>query len=388
MDKMPFVFSDERKYKLARHFAFWIFWWLFMAFLYAYTPVLLHFSVITRFSVSAVDSLCFLLLHIFLSYVIMYFIIPHFLLKQRYWSAAFLTLLAFIITGFLSSVIYYYIIYPVHLLLNFAYVDEKISSPRIDFLSLLAGLRGGITVAGIAAAIKLSKYWYIKEQRNLQLQKENIESQLTVLKAQVHPHFLFNTLNNLYSLTLVQSKTAPVVVTHLSELLRYMLYECNDKEVPVEKEIEALKKYVELEKLRYGSRIDVSFVCSGDTGNIKIAPLLLLPFVENSFKHGTSKQLDACWVNIHIHAEQGTINFNLSNSYTEDKKISGTGGLGLDNIKKRLALLYPADHYELLISKSGEIFNVRLIIKPDPVSTPVVTRAEETIIINPSMAIS
>lgn len=346
-----------------------------MAFLYAFTPVLLHFDVLTRFSVSAADSLCFLVLHVFLSYVIMYFIIPRFLLKQHYWSAALLTLLSFLITGVFSSFINYYVIRPIHEFLNFTYIDQKIPLPQINFLSLLAGLRGGITVAGIAAAIKLSKYWYIKEQRNMQLQKENIESQLAILKAQVHPHFLFNTLNNLYSLTLVQSKTAPVVVTHLSELLRYMLYECNDKEVPLDKEIEALKKYVELEKLRYGNRIEVSFVCSGNTKDMKIAPLLLLPFIENSFKHGISEQLDQCWINLHLYTENGVLFFNLSNSYSVEKKETIPGGLGLQNITKRLALIYP-DKYELSINEADEIFNVKLSLTlntdhPLPVITEI-----------------
>jgi LytS/YehU family sensor histidine kinase len=291
----------------------------------------------------------------------MYGIIPIFLLKGRYWTAAILTFISIVSTGIMSSIIGRYMIPPLHAFLNVGYVDEKLTSLQINFLSILAGLRGGLTVAGIAATIKISKYWFIKEQRNLQLQKENIESQLTILKAQVHPHFLFNTLNNLYSLTLTQSKTAPLVVTHLSELLRYMLYECNDKEVPLDKEIEALKKYVELEKLRYGNRIDVSFVCNGNTNKLFIAPLLLLPFVENSFKHGVSEQLDQCWINLHIYTEGTTLFFNLSNSFAGEKEAGKTGGLGLQNIKQRLALIYPGQ-YDLSINQEEEIFNIRLVL--------------------------
>ncbi|MGE5106368.1 MAG: sensor histidine kinase [Sphingobacteriales bacterium] len=386
MEKAAFIFSDERKYRIGRHLAFWVFWWLFMAFLYAFIPFLFRFDVFTRFCISAIDSLFFLTLHIFLSYVIMYFIIPNFLLKQRYWYAAFFTLLSFIITGFFSTVINRYIILPVHRLLHFAYVDEKTSLYQINFLSLLAGLRGGITVAGIAAAIKLSKYWYIKEQRNLQLQKENIESQLTILKAQVHPHFLFNTLNNIYSLTLTKSQTAPVVVSHLSDLLRYMLYECNDREVSLDNEIEALRKYVELEKLRYGNRIEVSFVCSGHTKDLRIAPLLLLPFIENSFKHGVSRQLDQCWVNLHIHADDAVLTFNLSNSYTNDVKKTTTGGLGLQNIKKRLELLYPG-RYDLNINEANEIFNIKLVLQLHHAEEQLLAKNNELIHFKPVPAI-
>src|SRR4029079_6241522 len=120
-------------------------------------------------------------------------------------------------------------------------------------LSLLAGLRGAITVGGMAAAIKLMKYWHIKEQRNLQLQKENVESQLQLLKAQVHPHFLFNTLNNIYSYTQNTSPVASKMVSGLSDLLRFMLYECNQRVVPLAKELKTIKDYISLEQIRYGN---------------------------------------------------------------------------------------------------------------------------------------
>ena len=186
-----------------------------------------------------------------------------------------------------------------------------------------------------------------------------------MLKAQVHPHFLFNTLNNLYSLTLTHSDKAPLVVTHLSELLRYMLYECNEKEVPLEKEIEALKKYVELEKLRYGNRIDVSFVSSGNIKENLIAPLLLIPFVENSFKYGTSEQLDQCWVNLHFHADGNNFTFNLNNSISNDKTKTVSGGIGLQNIKKRLELIYPGK-YELTVNEEAGMFIVKLQLQLNP----------------------
>jgi LytS/YehU family sensor histidine kinase len=307
----------------------------------------------------------------------MYFLIPRFLLKQQYLLTVVVALIIFFIAAVLNAVLGQYLISPLHNKLGITV--KNISFLQINYLTILAGLRGGITIAGISCAIKLMKYWYVKEQRNLQLQKENLESKLELLKSQVHPHFLFNTLNNLYSLTLTQSKQAPMVVTHLSDLLRYMLYECNEKTVPLNREVEALKKYVELEKLRYGNRIDVSFVCSGETDKLKIAPLLFLPFVENSFKHGVSHVLDQCWVNLHLHAGKDFISFNLSNSVAKNETNAGAGGIGLQNVKKRLDLLYP-QQYELHISEEQEIFNVKLHIS-------ISKQAEETIPESESMLV-
>src|SRR6185503_5878259 len=148
-------------------------------------------------------------------------------------------------------------------------------------LALLAGLRGAITIGGIAASFKLMKHWYVKEQRNLQLQKENTESQLQLLKAQVHPHFLFNTLNNIYANTQGIAPVASKLVMGLSDMLRYMLYECKEPFVPLAKELQLISDYVSLEKIRYGNRLEVHIDIPNDTDDLEIAPLLLLPFVEN-----------------------------------------------------------------------------------------------------------
>ncbi|MBS1567729.1 MAG: histidine kinase, partial [Bacteroidetes bacterium] len=120
---------------------------------------------------------------------------------------------------------------------------------------MMAGLRGGLTIAGFAATIKLMKYWYTKERKNLQLQKENAESQLQLLKAQVHPHFFFNTLNNIYSYTQNTSAVASKLVMGLSDMLRYMLYECNQPLVSLDKELKLLKDYSVLEQIRYDNRL-------------------------------------------------------------------------------------------------------------------------------------
>jgi LytS/YehU family sensor histidine kinase len=141
-----------------------------------------------------------------------------------------------------------------------------------------------------------------------------------------------------------------------------MLYECNEAEVPLTKEAEIIKNYIELEKMRYGNRLDVSLNISGDVGSKLIAPLLLLPFLENSFKHGTSNQIDQCWISLDLRVEGDTMKFKLINSRSNVEDNNIAGGLGLSNAKKRLELLYPS-RYNLKLIPDEETFTVSLVMQ-------------------------
>lgn len=358
MEKFPFIFSDERRFRLQRHISFWFCWWVFSSFLYAFSANALRMDYFVRFPVSAVDAFIYLIPHLFLSYSLIYLVIPKLLLKGRYLESAAGTLALFIMTGAISSFISVYLLNHFrHLILGDVYVQPHIN--ELDFFhGLLSGLRGGITVGGLAAAIKLSKYWYVKEQRNLQLQKENLASQLQLLKAQVHPHFLFNTLNNIYANTQVNSPTAAHMIVGLSELLRYMLYECNKPLVPLSKELKMLQEYILLEKARYGNDLEVTITCPSEETGLSIAPLILLPFVENCFKHGTSKMLDQPWISLQISVDENVLKMKLVNGKVNDEAVSSTG-IGLSNVQQRLQLLYQ-DRHELSINNEEEVFIVNL----------------------------
>ncbi|WP_025761658.1 tetratricopeptide repeat-containing sensor histidine kinase [Dyadobacter tibetensis] len=190
--------------------------------------------------------------------------------------------------------------------------------------------------------------------------------QLSLLKAQIHPHFLFNTLNNLYALSLKKSDQAPNLVLGLSEILRYILYECNQPEISLEKEITMIQRYIELEAIRYTNRLEVNLNIDHPTGNqLKIAPLLLLPLVENAFKHGINKLSDQGWINIESRVSKNTYIFKVSNN-TSALPVSHVskqkGHIGLINIRKRLQLLYPSRH-QLKIVEDSDVFIVTMSIK-------------------------
>ncbi|MBD2701772.1 histidine kinase [Spirosoma sp. BT702] len=219
----------------------------------------------------------------------------------------------------------------------------------------------GLVVVGVAVGVKLYRFWYQREQANQRLIRETLTVELQVLKAQIHPHFLFNTLNNLYSLTLRQSPLAPDMVLKLSGLLHYMIHECNVPTVLLAKEIDFLRNYIDLEKLRYGSRLTVSITIQGEMGSTSIAPLLLIPFVENAFKHGSAKQIGSAHIEFVIKLTDNQLTFRLENSRDKQAISDDYSGLGLTNARKRLELLYPNTH-TLIIRPEAERFVVELTI--------------------------
>ena len=346
--------------RLLLHAAFWAF---YMVVSNAYYAMPGKYLYELRFTA---EMLPFYLLF---TYTQVYLFIPKLLLKKKIPAYILVSLVFAKIVWWLSFIFYNRFVVPI----KFGTPIEKFwySFPWEIHLQGLKSLFAMVMICGVAVSIKLLKKWHEENDRYQKIEKEKIAMELEMLKAQVHPHFLFNTLNNLYSLSLSHSKEVPLVVTHLSGLLRYMLYDCGEKEVPLNNEIAALKRYVELEKLRYGNRLDVSFSCSGHTNNLMIAPLLLLPFIENSFKHGVSEALDQCWINLHLHAKQDVLSFSLSNSLSKDNLPENSGGIGLQNIGKRLKLIYGGKH-TLNIYQQEEMYVVKLTVQLSTTQLPAI----------------
>jgi two-component system, LytTR family, sensor kinase len=187
--------------------------------------------------------------------------------------------------------------------------------------------------------------------------------ELALLKSQVNPHFLFNTLNNIYSLVYQKSEKAPEAVMKFSAIMRYVLYETNVEKVDIEKEIEYLKSYIELQKLRYKQPGLVSLSIEGNTGAVTVAPMLLIPFVENAFKHGSFMHQPAITILLYTGSDQ--IRLEVSNYLKKDRQATEleSGGIGLFNIRRRLELIYPGK-YQLEIKEDEGQFKVKLLIKP------------------------
>ncbi len=293
------------------------------------------------------------------TYVFLYLVLPFVTKKKNF--------LVFGILVVCHAFFYGFIIWASYLFTNSytGYYDFSHYSlfhvPKI-FNKLVANY--GIPV--LAASIKIFKKWYIDDQKNKKLAEEKLAAELSFLKSQVHPHFLFNTLNNLYALTLIKSDRTPGVVLKLSDLLDYMIYKSNDDFVPLKKELEILEGYIELEKIRYNERLDLTYKIEGKVDGHQIAPLVLLPFIENSFKHGASNDRDKPNIQVYLKIGMDCLQLKVLNSIPKEKEEkkkdkSVSEGIGLKNVQRRLELIYPRQH-ELLIKAGKNQFEVDLKI--------------------------
>jgi sensor histidine kinase YesM len=200
-----------------------------------------------------------------------------------------------------------------------------------------------------------------KQQRLLKLEEEKKSMELKVLKNQLNPHFLFNTLNNLYALTLKKDDKAPEVIAKLSEILDFVLYRCNEDFVSIEKEITLIENYIALEKLRYSeNRLNISFTKDIHESN-KISPLIILTFIENAFKHGVINETEKAIVHMNLETKKEQIIFSIENTkpQNETARRSDKSQIGLENVRKQLDLLYPKKH-QLEIDETQTKFNVKL----------------------------
>ncbi|MBK6825695.1 MAG: histidine kinase [Chitinophagaceae bacterium] len=214
-------------------------------------------------------------------------------------------------------------------------------------------------VCGIALAFKLVRSFLRQKEVEKEMMQKKMETELKFLKAQTNPHFLFNTLNNIYALARKKSDLTSSVVLQLSKLLRFMLYESRNSLVPLYAETQALEDYIALEKLRYNEKLLVSFSMSVDCDSQPIAPLILLPFVENAFKHGAGESRFASFININLSLKNSELHFTIENSIgQENSNAEQTEKAGLDNVSRLLELIYP-DH-QLDITKDNQVYRVSL----------------------------
>jgi LytS/YehU family sensor histidine kinase len=218
------------------------------------------------------------------------------------------------------------------------------------------------SVVGLFAAIKLTKMWFSSLQVKKELENKNKNSELALLRSQLNPHFLFNTLNNIDSLILTNQEKASDAIIKLSDIMRFMLYDASTETVPLSKEINYLKSYISLQKMRLKEPDFVDFNLDGDCSGKTIAPLLFIPFVENAFKHGL-KNVKAPGIVINLNCQPKSIIFEVINKFDKTKTYNKdkTPGIGLTNTRRRLELLYP-DQHELKITENGISYISRLTI--------------------------
>ncbi|WP_345955054.1 histidine kinase [Mucilaginibacter sp. PAMB04168] len=340
--------------RVAQHVIFWtVIFWLFAG----------MYAVKSTFWVSFRNNLFYAPIHMTYFYVLAYFLLPKYLYRGKYVGFA-LRLLVLMFSVIICSRLVDIFIASPYIIQQFPNIEQEFvdSIYKRTFLQKITdevlfinAFKMMHFVVWAALGIKLFRMWYERKQAALQ-------AELRALKGQIHPHFLFNTLNNLYALTLTNSSKASQVVLGLSDMLRYMLYECNTPYVSLQKEVLMLQQYISLEKIRYEERIDLNFTVSGNLENKLTAPLIMLTFIENAFKHGASNTVGEAWVNIDLQVNNEQLKLKVANSKPETTPADADvhhGNIGLQNVRKRLELLYPSA-YQLKIMDDEDTFLIVL----------------------------
>lgn len=288
-------------------------------------------------------------------YFCIYVLVPKFFEKEKYLRFTIGVLLTVIIVTLLelaSQSLYVQLLMHRH-------------PPKLVFLAIvfIAKLSNLAIATLIFITIILVQYYYLRDKRNKQIEKEKIISELNFLKSQTNPHFLFNALNSIYVLMMEDINLAKSTLLQFSSLLRYQLYECSSNETSLEKEAAFIKNYIELERIRNGDTVSVSFEHQKQMPYFPIAPFILIPFVENAFKHLSRFNGGKNQVTISLSVENSIMSFNVKNSCDAEYSENGIqGGIGLQNVTRRLELLYPGNHF-LQIKKEKSFFFVTLIIE-------------------------
>jgi two-component system LytT family sensor kinase len=357
-----FIFSEQPGKRLQRHLLFWLVWWLYFSlcdYLYQQPiPGLLIKPVFINVGSNiVVKFLLLVFLYTIACYTILYYVMPMIIKKRRLPAA----LLIISLAGFLYGAAYvlFWNVFPFIDYILGSSVELKTGTrfwPAI-YLGLITPLK----VIAVAVAIKYVKGWWLKQKENERLNREKINAELQLLKAQVHPDFLFKTLNNIYTHSLSSSPQTPGMLLKLSDLLSYMLYDCDKQVVPLDKEVEMMKEYMQLEKIRHDDKPEMELNIRGELHGKYIPPFLLLPFIENSFKH-SSQVTEQSWINMDIRMNDQDFSMKLTNGLSGEINPGSFRTNGLANVQKRLTLLYPGRH-KLKINTEQEMLIVQLTIR-------------------------
>ena len=280
-----------------------------------------------------------------------FLLIPRLLLKGKIWSYIFTLLGCFMIISVINY-LWGFVLDDLGLLTHHHPMTNRLFYPI--FPALL--------VYGLSSAIRITNEWFKNEKQKKEMENEKLISELAFLKSQVNPHFLFNILNNICSLARKKSDDTENALIKLSQIMRYMLYESKDEKVSLEKEVDYLRSYIELQRLRTSDKVIVNFTITGDPGQIIIEPMLLIPFVENAFKHGVS-YLDESIISIALTVIKDELIFKVDNTIAvkRDEVLPSESGIGLKNVQRRLELLYPERH-SLTVNENGMIYSIDLHI--------------------------
>nr|WP_299215060.1 histidine kinase [uncultured Allomuricauda sp.] len=358
-DKLDELLKDEssRPYRITymHHIIFWA--------IYFGLNTLRWGSMHDDFEYSIKTNLIGFPIHIALSYFNIYFLMPKYVYRRKYITYTTIVLLSLFVMLLVKYNLTYYLVstnvWPEG--------PAELAGEGLTLNYAIQTMLGELYVVSFATAIKITVDWLRENSKFHDLEKRQLTTELKFLRSQVSPHFFFNTLNNIYSLTLEKSDKAPEVILKLSGLMRYLLYATRKRKQDLKSEIDCIQNYIDLERIRFNDSLQIDIGISGDLENKMIAPMLLVPLIENCFKHGASKNIGDMHITIDINVADDFLYFNVSNTIPKndmDSKVATrSGGIGLSNVKKRLELGYDPKDYDLSIFEKENMFHVDLKLK-------------------------
>ena len=348
-------FNSGKLYRVPLHYhiLFWLTYFLFNTFRWG-----IYFN---DYWYSFKTNLLGFPIHMTLCYLNILIFMPYLVYRKKY----LLYILTVLSSIFIMVIIKFNLTY---LLINHNVWPE--GPQTIDKLTLnytIDMMIGELYVITFVTAIKITLDFLKEQKRVADLEKSQLETELLFLKSQISPHFLFNTLNNIYSLSVEKSNKTPKVVLKLSELMRYMLYDTKSKKQTLENEILCIQNYLDLERIRNDDRLEINMSISGDIHDKEISPIILLTFIENAFKHGVNKNTGKVIINISFKVKSDFLHFTIANPMPEithhKDNFNKSSGIGIENVKKRLELDYNKKDYNLSFKNKKNIFVVKLMIK-------------------------
>lgn len=335
------------KYRvLLLHISFWVLYFSYRIYdIYGYTGLeraLIYTGLPTAFNLIA-------------SYTHYIFILP-ILFRDKNWKKYVLLLIALLVAVFCVRILVENQVYP-------QFVPNEDYFKTLKLSRVISTVWDTLTFLAFTGMIRFALDWFELENKRKQLENEKLNAELNYLKSQINPHFLFNTLHNLNALVYAGAKNANDVIIKLSNIMRYMIYESGKERVSLASEINYMNDYIHLESIRLNNSFKLNFTIEGPVEQIKIAPLLLITFLENAFKHGVSDQEPDCWITVTLSVTETKLQYGVSNKKIKSVRQNKLkSGFGLDNVKRRLLLSYP-DKHVLVVDEADDTYTINLTLQ-------------------------
>jgi Histidine kinase len=349
-----FVYSNNIKYRLSRHIVFWLAWISYFITIYVLRPGAYSIGFSSFLAYTILETFVVMSIDIIFCYTVMYFLVPRYLIKGRYFLFVLLLVVFILLDASVSNLYYYVFINPLRE--QFGLMQFE----KIAFSQLLLGMSSVLMITWSATTIRFLKLWHLKQQEIDLLKSEKISREMKFIDTYIQPSFVPQLLKKVYSYSVVSSHKVPEMLERMQRILSYLIDECNHSTVAISKEVEAIKDFLQLEKLTNTGRLNIHYDLNTDAGNKRIVPFILFPLIENNFRQVNDNITDNHWVNILLTIADNNLTLEIKNSKpVETSNLMNYETANLQQIRKRLELLYPQSH-KLNIIIEEETFIIRL----------------------------